>query len=323
MPKSMQFCPVCGGTLVKRQEGGRLRPACEKCGYIHYVNPVPGVGVLLEMDNGIVLIKRKNPPHKDQWALPGGFVEVDESAEEAALRETEEETGIKAEIVELMGINSFPEGPVVSGIMIFFRVRPIGGTLQAGDDAIDAKVFQEEDLPQLPFRTHREALNQWLNHQGRFKSKREIVGDAPPYIIRSFRIDDLDEVLALLALIPDNRNLTADQWLEISFRLRESSNVEVYVAQMQDVSQMLVACVALSVVRGLTQSTCLINDMVVLPTYQRHGVGSHLFEHVILRANQLNLQSVWVNPQRANEQAQAFYMKLGFSHINMMRFKIR
>ncbi|MEO0599067.1 MAG: NUDIX hydrolase, partial [Chloroflexota bacterium] len=156
------YCPICSTELIQREEGGRLRPACDNCGYVHYVNPVPGVGMLIEMDGGLVLIKRGHPPHKGEWTLPSGFVEADESAEEAAIREAEEETGLKVEIIELANINSFPEGPPVSGIMIFYRMRPVGGTLQAGDDAVDVHVFQPEDLPLPPFRTHREMVAEWL-----------------------------------------------------------------------------------------------------------------------------------------------------------------
>mgnify|MGYP001027402886 FL=1 len=109
MPKKLKYCPICSHELTEREEGGRMRPSCDNCGYVHYVNPVPGVGLLIEMDAGIVLIQRGNPPHKGDWTLPSGFVEADESAEEAAIREAEEETGLKVEIVEMAGVNSFPE----------------------------------------------------------------------------------------------------------------------------------------------------------------------------------------------------------------------
>src|SRR5688572_4882786 len=136
--RELIYCPVCGHTLGTREEGGRLRQACSNCGYVHYVNPVPAVGIIIEMDGGVVLIRRNNPPHQNEWTLPSGFIEADESAEDAAAREAEEETGLKVEIIEMAGVNSFPEGPPVSGIMIFFRARPVGGELVAGDDALEA-----------------------------------------------------------------------------------------------------------------------------------------------------------------------------------------
>ncbi len=159
------YCPVCGHTLGMKEVGGRMRQACPNCGYVHYVNPVPAVGILIEMDGGVVLIRRGQPPHQGEWTLPSGFIEADESAEAAAIREAHEETGLRVEILEMMGINSFPEGPPLSGIMIFYRAKPIGGILQGGEDATEAKVFESGSLPRLPFRTHRETIALWLKRQ--------------------------------------------------------------------------------------------------------------------------------------------------------------
>ena len=316
------YCPICAHELTEGEEGGRIRPMCDNCGYVHYVNPVPGVGLLIEMDGGIVLIQRGNPPHKGKWTLPSGFVEADESAEEAAIREAEEETGLKVEIIEMANINSFPEGPPVSGIMIFYRMRPIGGELRAGDDAVAAKVFQPNELPAIPFRTHREMMAEWLE---KYVPSTEKGTSKPPakIQIRPFIPSDTDEILGLLALIPANRNLTLHDWQAVSLRLRESSNVEVFVAQSPDSTATLIGCASLSIVRGLTDGVGLIGNMAVLPTYQRRGVGAELLEAVMRRASQLNLRELWVNKKRANDQARAFYAALGFEDLEALRLKIR
>lgn len=309
--------------LTQREEGGRLRPVCDNCGYVHYVNPVPGVGILIEMDGGIVLIQRGRPPHEGAWTLPSGFIEADESAEEAAIRETEEETGLKVEVVEMMGVNSFPEGPPVSGIMIFYRVRPVGGSLHAGDDASAARVFKPDELPPMPFRTHREIMAEWLHkHYQQFTMPVE-AAESASFFIRRFQPRDLDEVLALLATIPANRRLTDDQWHDVALRLRESSMVEVFVAQTRQTPSLIIGVISLSIIRALTEGRGLINDMAVLPTYQRQGVGAELLEAVMRRADELNLDSLMVNPQRGNDQARAFYAASGFSEDKIMRLKIR
>lgn len=320
--KKLNYCPICSHKLTQRVEGGRLRPACDACGYVHYVNPIPGVGLLIEKDGGLVLIKRGNPPHKDEWTLPSGFVEADESAEEAAIREAEEETGLKVEIVELAAINSFPEGPPVSGIMIFYRMRPVGGILRAGDDAVDAKVFMPQDMPRLPFRTHREMAAEWLDKFAPIGGNLSYTPPTPKFRIRLAQEHDLDEVLALLALIPQNRKLTDDDWQAVVLRFREVSTVEVFVAESHQTG-VIMGCVTLSIVRGLTEGMGLINDMAVLPTYQRQGVGAELLESVMRRASELNLQSLWVNESRANDQARAFYAALGFSGGGILTLKIR
>jgi 8-oxo-dGTP diphosphatase len=320
-PRHPVYCPICSAPLAQRMEGGRMRPACDNCGYVHFVNPVPGVGVLIEMDEGVVLVQRGHEPHRGAWALPSGFVEADESAEEAAVREAFEETGLRVEIVELAAINSFPEGPPVSGIMIFYRARPVGGTLQAGDDAVDVRVFRPGELPPLPFRTHREMIAQWLEQRGLPRA-----AHAPPRAdvqMRSATEADWEEVQALLELIPSNRGLTPEDWQRVRWRMLEGDTVEVYVAMMPEVSPLIVGCVSLSIVRGLTESAGLINDMAVLPTFQRRGVGAAMLKGIMKRADELHLGTLWVNKGRANDQARAFYAALGFQDLELMRLRIR
>ncbi len=322
------YCPVCGSHLVENEIGGRLRPTCDHCGYVHYVNPVPGVGMLIEMEGGIVLIQRGHAPHQGEWTLPSGFVEADESAEEAAIRESQEETGLTVEIVEMMGINSFPEGPPVSGIMIFFRMRSLGGELIAGDDASNVRVFQPDEIPRLPFRTHREIISEWIArfHQG--TSTHHDLNSDPSNAhiedqlrIRAATQKDMDEILALLAMIPPNRTLGDADWQVIARRVVEDPTIEVFVAEVQQMPPMIVGFVALSVIRTLTEGMGFINDMSVLPTYQRRGVGAALLEAVLNRAEALNLNTLLVNTKRGNEQARAFYAAVGLSPTTLMQLR--
>lgn len=315
------YCPICGEELTLRSEGGRERPACANCGYVHFVNPVPGVGLLIEMDGGLVLIQRKNPPHKGLWSLPSGFVEADESAEEAAVREAEEETGLKTEIIELANINSFPEGPPVSGIMIFYRLRPVGGTLRAGDDASAAQVFHRDEMPVLPFRTHREMVAQWMEQyaeQAGHKSSQE----QPAFGIRPFSSEDTDDVMSLLLTIPANRNLTREERGKIALRMREMPTLEIFVAETTSSTPTVIAFAALSVVRDLTGGVGLLSSMAVLPTFKRRGVGAALLKAIMQRARELELHALWVDKSRANEQAQAFFAALGFAELELLRLRL-
>jgi ADP-ribose pyrophosphatase YjhB (NUDIX family) len=103
------------------------------------------VDVVIELDGGIVLIRRRNPPFG--WAIPGGFVDLDERAEDAARREMHEETSLDVELVELLGVYSDPgrdpRGHTVSVVYVG-RGR---GTLRAADDAAEVGVFEEARLP--------------------------------------------------------------------------------------------------------------------------------------------------------------------------------
>jgi 8-oxo-dGTP diphosphatase len=330
MAKDPIYCPICGETLVLREEGGRPRPTCDNCGYVHYVNPVPGVGMLIESEGGIVLIQRGNPPHKDEWTLPSGFIEADESAEEAAIREAKEETGLDVEIIEMMGVNSFPEGPPVSGIMIFYRMRPVGGAMQAGDDAAAVRLFAPGDIPLLPFRTHREIMAEWLERfyyddGGTDSASTGMTSQRTPatFIIRPLDAADIEETVGLLAMIPANRGLDNAGWHAATIRMREDTTVEVFVAETQAEPKMIIGCVGLSVVHGLTEGMGVLNDMAVLPTYQRRGVGAELVEAVMRRAQALNLGVLLVNTTRANDQARAFFATSGFSNTQMMQLKLR
>ena len=160
--------------------GGRVREVCSACGFILYRNPVPGVGVLVEMDAlssspesgaeqpSIVLIRRGQPPFEGWWALPAGFIEEDESVEQAAVRECKEETGLDVELIEMFHVDSFPTDPTSnSGSIIFYRARPVAGELVPGDDAAEAAIFMPNALPfDVAFRTCRAALARWAGLHG-------------------------------------------------------------------------------------------------------------------------------------------------------------
>jgi ADP-ribose pyrophosphatase YjhB (NUDIX family) len=156
------FCPYCGKSLGKKTVGDRLRPACSECQYVHFSNPIPGVALIIEHEGKVVLIRRGSRVHTGRWAFPSGYIEADETAEEAARREALEETGVQVELLNLFGVYSFPEGPPVSGIVIFYRARVASGQLRAGDDANEIRLFAPHKIPRLGFRTHREAAAHWV-----------------------------------------------------------------------------------------------------------------------------------------------------------------
>ncbi|MHC1700709.1 MAG: NUDIX domain-containing protein [Humidesulfovibrio sp.] len=114
--------------------------------------PLLTVDVLVHLPGrGIVLVERKHPPHG--WALPGGFVDLGESCEAAALREMREETGLDVELTALLGVYSDPardpRGHTASAVYTAQALDP--SRLQAGDDAARAAVFPLDALPPLAF----------------------------------------------------------------------------------------------------------------------------------------------------------------------------
>lgn len=108
--------------------------------------PFPTVDIVIEIGGGIVLVRRKNPPHG--WALPGGFVDAGESAANAARREAREETGLEVELRDLLGVYSDPHrDPRGIFTLSAVYVGEARGEPQGADDAAEARVFALDALP--------------------------------------------------------------------------------------------------------------------------------------------------------------------------------
>jgi len=295
---------------------GRMRQVCPDCGFILYRNPVPGAGVLVEMEEGIVLIRRGQPPFVGWWALPAGYIEADESVEQAAVRECKEETGLDVELLELFGVYSFPEGPGQSGIIIFYRARPVGGELRAGDDAQDVGVFLPDAWPEkLAFRTHREVLARWRRSRS---SERH--ADVPGTVIREARTEDKARVLELLPLIPSNVNISPVEMQAAAQRFCESLAMDVLVAEMDG---QVVGFLALSFIPVLSGLRALIDDLAVDPTYRRQGIGAALVEAAIQRADRRGATNLLVDTSRAGPAARDFYQACGFEAGGIAPLRIR
>ena len=104
--------------------------------------------VLIEGDK-VLLIKRGREPFKGEWAVPGGRIEDDETAEQCAIREMKEETNLDIEIVRPIGLYSDPRRDPRGMIAAAYLVRRIGGQMKAGDDAGEARWFELSALPEL------------------------------------------------------------------------------------------------------------------------------------------------------------------------------
>jgi ADP-ribose pyrophosphatase YjhB (NUDIX family) len=113
-----------------------------------YRNPFPTVDIIVELEGGVVLIQRKNPPYG--WALPGGFVDYGESLEEAAIREAKEEISLDVELVSQLGAYSDPDrDPRQHNISVVFVARSKSkGKPVASDDALEVGIFNADALPE-------------------------------------------------------------------------------------------------------------------------------------------------------------------------------
>lgn len=156
MESSKRFCPYCGGTLVLRKNEGRTRLFCDREDRYVYENPIPAAtAVVTDAAGRILLVLRNREPGRHQWALPGGFVETGESPVEAARRELEEETGLRASDPTLIDI-MYQESVYykTSLLIIGYRFDRFDGLVRAADDADDVRFFEIDSLPPLAFESH-------------------------------------------------------------------------------------------------------------------------------------------------------------------------
>jgi len=123
-------------------------------------NPLPTVDIIIEVEGGIVLIERKNPPHG--WAIPGGFIDYGETVETAAVREAKEETGLDVTLTRLLGVYSDPARDPRHHTISTVFVAEARGRPVADDDAAEAGVFTRRTLPENIVFDHSEILEDYF-----------------------------------------------------------------------------------------------------------------------------------------------------------------
>jgi ADP-ribose pyrophosphatase YjhB (NUDIX family) len=166
-----KFCSKCGSPMRRGvpPEDHRERHICTACAWIHYLDPKVACGTIAELDGKFALIQRNIEPKKGFWSFPCGFMEIDETTEQAALRETREETGLEVELQGLVGAYSYNESYFGGSIVVIvYRAKVLGGRLCASDDCCDAKLIGPTEIPweKLAFASSHSALRDWLRAKG-------------------------------------------------------------------------------------------------------------------------------------------------------------
>ncbi len=124
-------------------------------------NPLPTVDIIIEISDGIILIKRKNPPYG--WAIPGGFIDYGESAESAARREAKEETGLDIEDLKQFHVYSDPNRDSRHHTLSVVFTANARGKPRARDDAAEIAVFTKDSLPEPLAFDHAQILHDYFN----------------------------------------------------------------------------------------------------------------------------------------------------------------
>jgi len=160
-PMEYNYCPTCGQPLEARHDGQDERPHCVPCRRFYYRNPIPAACCFVMRDDGALLFARRAvQPCLGMWTLPGGFIELNETTEEAALRELTEETNLRATRARLVGVST-KQSPASGAVMVLgYHIEDWHGeeAMRPDTDASELRFFARHERPEVPFATHQELL---------------------------------------------------------------------------------------------------------------------------------------------------------------------
>jgi NAD+ diphosphatase len=167
-PASLKFCPQCGSIGYQYRE--KKYWYCPVCLFTYFHNVATSASVIVEIDGSILMVERNNNPGKGLLALPGGFVDPGERAEDAAVRECREETGLEARRLSFVG--SWPNEYIFKSVTyktcdLYFAAEVEGGLASLNLDLSEVssvRLVPPDDVPSSPiaFESHRTAILAWL-----------------------------------------------------------------------------------------------------------------------------------------------------------------
>lgn len=317
------YCPHCGHLMELRPIEGRHREICPACQHILYRNPVPAVGVVIAFDQKVVLVKRKFEPQAGCWGLPAGYMELDESAEEAAIRECHEETGLLIQINHLLGVYSYGAGNF-SGIVIIYAATAVGGTLEANDDAEAVGAFALNNLPSpLAFHTHLQAIERWRQQERLALGPGDaLVRPELGVLVRYGRRDDDARVMALLPLLPHSSEPTEAQLLAATALFHDRIHDPDHPILVAEVDGVVAGFATLDFRRALTGWRATIDDLAVDPFQRRRGLGQALVEAAMRLARARNCVALHIDTSLGSDEARAFYRACGFAEGMVTRLTL-
>jgi ADP-ribose pyrophosphatase YjhB (NUDIX family) len=142
----MNFCSQCGQPVEQRIPEGDDRPrhVCPSCGTVHYQNPKMVVGTLPEWEDKILLCRRAIEPRYGLWTLPAGFMELGETVQQGAARETLEEAHARVVVGPLYVLFNLPH---IDQVYMMFRARLQDLQFRSGPESLEVRLFSEAEIP--------------------------------------------------------------------------------------------------------------------------------------------------------------------------------
>ncbi len=160
---NIKYCAHCGSVVEEKVPLGEnlLRAVCPSCHTIHYENPKIVAGSIPEWEDKILLCRRAIEPRSGLWTFPAGFMELGESTEEAATRETLEEAHAEIRIHRLFGIFSLPH---VSQVYVVYRAHLQNLNFKPGPESLEVQLISLADIPwnHLAFPVIHESLTRYV-----------------------------------------------------------------------------------------------------------------------------------------------------------------
>ena len=178
----MKHCSSCGSLVTEKIPDGdnRRRWVCDQCETVHYQNPKIVVGCVSEQDGKVLLCRRAIEPRYGYWTVPAGFMELGETMQQGAARETLEEACAEVKIGHL-----FASVDVVQAgqVHVFFTAELLGD-FGAGDESLESALFLKEDIPwsDIAFRSGKFALKKYFEDAGQNNGVHihEVIGGVGP-----------------------------------------------------------------------------------------------------------------------------------------------
>lgn len=160
--KQYKYCPTCKTKLQRKIIDDKQRFFCPKCHFIFWNNPKPVVSILLHKDKKILMVQRAEKPLKNYWCLPGGYIDYEETPQEAVIRETKEEVGIKlSEVGRLLGAYRIDSDPRGVNIDIIYEKEIKTKDISLSEEHGKYRFFSANKLPDKIAYKHREAIKDW------------------------------------------------------------------------------------------------------------------------------------------------------------------
>jgi ADP-ribose pyrophosphatase YjhB (NUDIX family) len=160
----MNFCNRCAGALTTKIPSGDNLPRhiCQECEHIHYQNPRVIVGCIPVWQDQVLLCRRNIEPKFGLWTLPAGFLELGETMEQGALRETFEESMAEVEITELFGLYDIPH---IGQIYSIYSANMLSDKFSTTAESSEVALFNADEIPwdEIAFEVIKTALQEYLD----------------------------------------------------------------------------------------------------------------------------------------------------------------